>query len=478
MSISNNRSRRDRIFWLTSGGVAVVVFLVLTVTPAVIAQDDSSTERLLGIFENVFRFVEDNYVDEVEAEALLEGALRGLFDSLDDPHSAYLDADEMRSLTDTTTGEYGGVGMYISKQESDDNATNGFIEVVSPIEDTPAYTAGVRAGDVIMGIRDQDADEFITTEDLSIDEVVDRLRGEPGTTVTINIRRGESTVFDITLARAVIEYPTVKYAMIGEDIGFLRIISFTPRTIERVEEALDHFKSNDYQSMIIDVRGDPGGLLDSVIEVADLFFTGGTIVGTQARSLLENERFVAEPGVAIPEEMPVIVLIDEGSASASEILAGALQDRRRALLVGQTTYGKGSVQQIRRIGTGGFRLTMSRYYLPSGRFIDKVGVDPDVEIVPPELTDEQSQLYTELLSSERVISWAADNLKATEGELTLFVDELQEDSGDIPDRWLRRLVKNEINRQNNDLVVYDLDFDIVLQEAVRMLRQGEVTVGR
>lgn len=469
--------RRERAFWAGLTSVLVGLVLLLAIAPAVFSQNNSETDRALGVLENIFKFVEENYVDPVDVNVLLEGALRGLFESLDDPYSAYLDATDMRSLTDTTTGEYGGVGMLISKQRPDDgNGDTGFVEVVSPIEDTPAHRVGVRAGDVILAIQDPESGEFLPTDAMSIDQAVDRLRGVPQTAVTIQVRRGKTAEFPITITREVIEYPTVKYAMIAEDIGFLRISNFTPRTTERVLDALQFFEENKYTAMIIDLRSNPGGLLDSVIDVGDLFFSSGTIVGTAGRVATENERFEAHSGTAVPPDLPVVVLIDGGSASAAEILSGALQDRGRALLLGHTSYGKGSVQQIRRIGDGGFRLTMAKYYLPSGRFIDKVGVDPDIEVAAPELNDDQQQAFTELLTAPVVSDWVSEHLQPTADEIDQFIAELQSAEFDLPDRWIRRAIRSEVNRQNNVVEPYDLDFDTVLQEAVRMLHEGEVTV--
>ncbi|MEE8441600.1 MAG: S41 family peptidase [Spirochaetia bacterium] len=476
MSERNKPRRRERAFWVGLTSVSVGLVLLLAVAPSVFAQSFSDTDRVLEIFEDIFRFVEENYVEDVDPEVLLEGALEGLFNSLDDPYSAYLDQTDMRSLTDTTTGEYGGVGMLISKQRPDNgNGDTGYVEVISPIEDTPAHRVGVRAGDVILGIRDPKTGEFLSTDAMSIDQAVDRLRGPAHTPVTINIRRGETAVFPITIVREIIEYPTVKFAMIPEGIGFLRISNFTPRTTGRILDALESFERNDYTSMIIDLRANPGGLLDSVVEVANLFFSSGTIVGTSGRIASENERFEARSGTEVPADLPVVVLIDEGSASAAEILAGALQDRGRAVLLGVTSYGKGSVQQIRRVGDGGFRLTMSKYYLPSGRFIDKIGVSPDHELLRPELGDDQQQTYTELLSAPIVVNWVARNLAPTGSQIDTFVVELQEGDFDLPDRWVRRVIRNEINRQNNVVAPYDLSFDTVLQEAIRMLQQGEVS---
>ncbi len=472
----SRRVRRERAVWASLTGVLVVIVLVFTITPSVLAQNYSETDRVVDVFESVLRFIEQNYVEEVDPDVLLEGALQGMFESLDDPYSAYLDAQDMRGLTDTTSGQFGGVGMYISKQRTDNGDENsGFVEIVAPIEDTPAFRAGIRAGDLIVALKDAAEEEFESTEGLSIDEVVNRLRGTPGTEVTIRVRRGSRAVFPVTLERDVIEVPTVKYAMIPGNIGFLRIIQFTPRTAERIEAAIDAFESEDYESMIIDLRSNPGGLLTGVVDVADLFFERGTIVGTSGRMPQENERFTATDGAVVADDIPIVVLIDQGSASAAEILAGALQDRSRAYLIGETTYGKGSVQQVRRLAEGGFRLTMSRYYLPSGRYIDKVGVEPDKVVEPPELTDEQADEYAELIASERVIEFVRANLDPSEAEVEQYVNTLQAEGFELPDRWIELTIRNEVNRQNNTQIVYDLDFDEILQEAIRLLRTGEVS---
>ncbi|TVQ20379.1 MAG: S41 family peptidase [Spirochaetaceae bacterium] len=472
-------SRRERALWTTLTAIAIGLVLIVAIAPTLLAQSNSDSDRALEVFENVFRFVRDNYVDEVDADVLLRGALRGLFESLDDPYSAYLDVQDMRGLTDTTTGQFGGVGMYISKQRTDPNdERSGFVEIVAPIEDTPAYRAGIRAGDLIVALRDEGADEFTSTQGLSIDEVVDRLRGTPGTRVTIRIRRGERAEFPVTLERAIIQVPTTRHAMVDDQIAFLRIIQFTPRTVEAVTTAIREFEAAGYRSMIIDLRTNPGGLLDAVIDVADLFFSGGTIVGTAGRVPQENRRFDARPGITVDREIQVVVLINEGSASAAEILAGALQDRGRAYLIGETTFGKGSVQQVRRIANGGFRLTMSRYYLPSGRYIDQVGVSPDLPVQTPQLTDEQSESYAALLNTERIRSWVAGTPDPSPADIDRLIDAIRADGYDVPDRWIRIRVRDEINRANNVQPVFDLEFDQVVGEAIRLLRSGPLPIGR
>ena len=471
-------SRGERTLWTTVTAIAIGLVLIVAVAPTLFAQSSSETDRALEVFENVFRFVRENHVDEVDTDVLLQGALRGLFESLDDPYSAYLDAQAMRGLTDTTTGRFGGVGMYISKQQTDPNdKRSGYVEIVAPIEDTPAYHAGIRAGDLIVALRDEGADEFLSTPGLSIDEVVDRLRGAPGSRVTIQIRRGERAEFPVTLERAIIQVPTTRHAMIDDQIAFLRIIQFTPRTVAAVTAAVNEFEAAGYQKMIIDLRTNPGGLLDAVIGVADLFFDGGTVVGTAGRVPQESRRYDARPGTTIDGDIQVVVLINEGSASAAEILAGALQDRGRAYLIGETTFGKGSVQQVRRIANGGFRLTMSRYYLPSGRFIHEVGVSPDLPLQTPQLTDEQSESYAALLNSERIRSWVARTPDPSPADIDQLIQDIRLDGYDVPDRWIRVRVRDEINRANNVQPVFDPDFDEVLGEAIRLLRSGPLPIG-
>lgn len=468
--------RRERAIWSGITAALIGSLLILAVTPNLFAQRYDDTDRAADVFETVLRFIEENFVDEVDVDALLEGALEGMFESLEDRNSAYLDSSEYRGLNDDIAGEFGGVGMYISKEDTeDDDERAGFVEIVAPIEDTPAFRAGIRAGDLIIAVQDATESEFTSTDGLSIDEVVDRLRGRPGTEVTIRIRRGLRAEFPVTLERSIIETPTVKFEMIPGDIGFLRIIQFTSRTPERVEEAVAYFEEQNYGGMIIDLRSNPGGVLTAVVDVADYFFERGTIVGTSGRIPQENERFTASRGSIVSDEIPIVVMVDGGSASASEILAGVLQDRDRATVIGETTYGKGSVQTVRRIGEGGFRLTTSRYYLPSGRFIDEIGIDPNIEVMPPELTDEQTEEYADLRVSERIPQWVEENRNPTASQVDSLVGELQADGFDVPARWIELSVRNEVNRQNNVQIVYDLEFDEVLLEAIRLIQSGEVS---
>jgi carboxyl-terminal processing protease len=468
--------KKEKITWFSVTAFILLVICVLVFAPGVFAQQaDRTIPKYLTLFEQVFRFVHENYVDEVDPQTLFEGALKGLFESLDDPHSAYLTETDMQDLTDTTSGKFGGVGLYISKseqkRESDGELPEDFspyVRVVAPIEDTPAAKSDIHAGDLITAIEGE------TTKDLTIDEVVDRLRGTPGTDVTVTLLRGREIELNVTLTRAIIEVPTAKHAMIGSDIGYVRIIQFTPLTAKKVEEAIEEFNRKSCSSLIIDVRNNPGGLLSSVVDVADLFLNGGVIVSTRSRIDSENSVFTANVSAKVPANKPAVLLIDKGSASASEILAGALKDQKRATLIGETTFGKGSVQQVKYIGEGGFKLTMSRYYTPAGTNIDKIGIEPDVEIKEPELSDAEWESYEELLKNQTISEFVREKAPLSSREIESFVSRLKKEGNKLEERVLKRLIRNEINKTNDSPPVYDLEYDLALRKAVEMIRNGEI----
>jgi carboxyl-terminal processing protease len=452
---------KERTLWIVVTAFLVAVIVLLSFAPRVLAgNQEAETQRLLSTFFEVFRFVQENYVDEekVDPDNLVEGALRGMFEALDDPHSAYLSPEEMRDLDDTTMGRFGGVGLIISKIDRG-------VEVVAPIEGTPAYRAGVNAGDLIVAV---DGESVV---DLNIDEVLSVLRGEPGSSVTMTIIRGKSLRFDVRVVRDMIEVPTVRQDVIPDGIGYLRIIQFTPLTVERVEDALQQFADSGYSSLIIDLRSNPGGLLSGVIDISDFFLSKGPIVSTRSRVPSENHVFYASSrNTIVPADLPIVVLIDRGSASASEILAGALQDTGRATIMGEKSYGKGSVQQIKRVGDAGFRLTMSRYYTPLGKNIDQIGISPDVPVQEPELSEEEEQALSLILDEELIKDFLRRYPDPTEMNIDSFERELASKNIQLDDRYIRRLVRNELNRTNNNPPVYDLEFDLVLQEAVNYLR--------
>ena len=272
------------------------------------------------------------------------------------------------------------------------------------------------------------------------------------------------------MVRAVIEVPTVKYSLMPGGIGYLRLIQFTPLTAERVEEALRSFQAAGYKGLVLDLRGNPGGLLQSSVDVANFFIARGPIVSTKSRMPSENHVFYASARkLLVPESLPVIVLINRGSASASEILAGALQDTGRARLVGDKSYGKGSVQWIRSLGEEGYRFTISRYYTPQGKNIDKIGIAPEVEVKEPELTEQEEKAVSAILAQNLLKDFVAANPQPTEAKIRGFIAGLAAQKIELSERYVRRLVRSEVNRTNNNPPLYDLEFDEALRKAVELL---------
>lgn len=430
------------------------------------AQNDSkaSSFQYMRKINSVFDFVQQNYVDEIDPVVLYEGALKGMFEALGDPYSVYLDSDYMRDLTDTTEGSFGGVGLTISKPVESTPEKPAYVEVASPLEDSPGAKAGIRAGDLIVAV------EGRPTPELTMNEVLGLLRGEVGTPVTITILRGTNMRFDVRLVRALIEVPTAKYGMIeGTKIGYVRLIEFTPETPIRFQDALDSFEENGYKSLIIDLRDNPGGLINSVVDVADKFIDKGVIVSTKSRIAIENMEFKASKDkTTARKNIPIVVLINKGSASASEILSGALKDYKMAYLVGENTYGKGSVQQVRQLSdTDGFKLTMARYYTPSDVNIDKIGIPPDLEITNMEsLTKEQEDNYVKLVEDRIIEKLVEDNPEMTEKQIAENAKVISNDTK-IDARIIRKIIRNQVTKYSTPL--YDLDYDLQLNEAIKIV---------
>ncbi len=424
----------------------------------------------MEVMNFVFDFIQQNYVDEVEAQTLYEGALKGMMESLKDPYTVYLDKSSFRNIKDTTSGSFGGVGLQISKPVEDSPDKPAYVEVASPVEDTPGFKAGIVAGDLIISINGTD------TSTITMEQVLDMLRGKVGESVDLVIRRGKNIEFPVTLVRAVIEVPTVKYGMIeGTKIGYVRLIEFTPQTVERTQEAIDSFKKNNATGMIIDLRNNPGGLITSAADIADKFIDNGPIVTTKSRLSFENSVFTATAKKTVVRNMPIVVLINKGSASASEIVSGALKDNHIAYLVGQRTYGKGSVQQVLPLSaTDGIKVTMARYYTPSDVNIDKIGIPPDREILFPVLSEAGEKQYLELYKSTEIADFVDGRSNLSEKQIADFAKTLKKKYTEIDESSLRKLVRNEVNKTKGTML-YDLDYDIQLNEAISILQKENFT---
>jgi len=429
------------------------------------AENIQRNRRYAAIIQQVFDFIQRNHIEEVDSTVIFEGAMTGIFEALGDPYSAFLPASEMRGMTDTTQGTFGGVGLMISHPPRRAGGEQPYVEVSSPIEGTPGWRAGINPGDQIISIEGE------RTNQMTTDEVLARLRGVPGTDVNIVIRRGERLEFPVTLTRAIIEVPTTRHAMIG-DIGYLRLLSFTPMTANRAAEAIAYFRENNYQGLILDLRDNFGGLLNAAIDVASLFLDGGVVVRTHSRIPTENQVFMTRRPAVVSQDIPMIVLINRSSASASEIVAGALKDRGRALLVGETTFGKGSVQQVYPIlGNAGFRLTTARYVTPNHAVIDGIGIPPDRVVSFPTFTPADAEQLNRLINDNVIPDFVDRNPDATAAQIDGFARSLETEYGlDIV--LIRRLIRD---RQNRTAMapIYDLEYDVQLLEAVNILRSGE-----
>jgi carboxyl-terminal processing protease len=329
----------------------------------------NDTYKYLELFGDVFERVRRDYVEEVSDQELLENAINGMLTSLD-PHSGYMPAKSFQDMQEQTKGEFGGLGIEI-------NMENGLVKVVSPIDDTPAARAGIQPGDYIIGI---DGKPVLG---LTQNEAVEKMRGKPDTEVIVTIRRQGVDPFDLKLKRAVVRVQSVRSRVEG-DVGYLRITSFTEQTQTGLENAIKDINTklgSKLRGYVLDLRNNPGGLLDQAVSVSDTFLERGEIVSTRTRRLEDIQRFNAKAG-DLAQGKPMVVLINDGSASASEIVAGALQDHGRAVVLGVKSFGKGSVQTIIALqrGESAMRLTTARYYTPSGRSIQAKGIEPDIEV--------------------------------------------------------------------------------------------------
>ena len=324
----------------------------------------------LRTFTEIFGKIKSDYVEQIDDKKLLENAVRGMLEGLD-PHSTYLDGDSYTDLQDMTTGEFGGLGIEVGME-------NGLVKVISPIDDTPAQKVGIKAGDLIIKLDDR------SVKGMSLNDAVGAMRGKPGDPITLTIiRENEEKPLVITVVRDIIKIKSVRFDTLEPGFGYLRISSFQSQTVEGLRQAIDQLKKDNSEKLkgiILDLRNNPGGILDAAVGVSDIFLNRGMIVYTEGRIKNSNLRFNAKPNAKLPD-VPLIVLVNAGSASASEIVAGALQDHGRAVIMGERTFGKGSVQTILPMNNNAaLKLTTARYYTPNGRSIQASGITPDIII--------------------------------------------------------------------------------------------------
>ena len=339
--------------------------------PAVAAEakkNDAETYRLLNLFGDVFERVRSDYVEAPTDKEMIEAAITGMLAALD-PHSTYLNAKSFSEMQVNTRGEFGGLGIRVTME-------GGYVKVISPIDDTPAFRAGIKPSDLITHLNGENV------QGMTLNQAVEKMRGKVGSDIKLTILREGKKPFDVTITRAIVKIVSVRSRVEGK-VGYIRITSFNERTEKGLKKEMAKIKEElggELQGVVLDLRNNPGGLLDQAVAVSDAFLDKGEIVSTRSRRPEDTQRFNARPG-DLAQGLPMVVLINAGSASASEIVAGALQDHRRAVLLGTKSFGKGSVQTIVPLaGAGAMRLTTARYYTPSGRSIQAKGIDPDIEV--------------------------------------------------------------------------------------------------
>ncbi|MEE9492802.1 MAG: S41 family peptidase [Gammaproteobacteria bacterium] len=354
----------------------LVIGLLISIGEGVFAERDKPQLANLPVddlrtFSAVFSRIKNDYVEDVEDSDLLENAVRGMLSGLD-PHSAYLDGEQFKELQVGTSGQFGGLGIEVGMED-------GFVKVIAPIDDTPAQKAGVESGDLIIKLDDT------PVKGMTLNDAVKVMRGKPGTDLVLTIvREGTDQPLKITITRAIIKVKSVKSRMLEKGFGYVRISQFQSRSAENMVEAITRLKKEadetGLRGLVLDLRNNPGGVLNGAVAVSDAFLRKGLIVYTEGRINDSRLRFTATPD-DILEDAPLVVLVNQGSASASEIVSGALQDHKRAIIIGRPTFGKGSVQTILPLGNGSaVKLTTARYYTPSGRSIQAEGIKPDIEL--------------------------------------------------------------------------------------------------
>ena len=348
--------------------IMLAVFNVLIITSHIHAKNSNELYEKIDLFSEVLETIKKEYVDEVDQAEVMDSAINGVLQSLD-PYSAYMSPKSFKGMQTDTKGEFGGLGIEIGME-------SGVIKVIAPIDDTPASNAGIKSGDYIVKINSEQV------QGKSLTEAVELMRGPIGSEINLTVRRKNvKKPLDFKIKRAVIEVKSVVAKIIGEEkkIGYLRLKSFNENSNEQLSKKINNFeKNNKLNGYILDLRNNPGGLLTQAISITDFFLNDGEIVSTKGRKISETRRFFSKKGDGINGK-PLIIIINNGSASASEIVSGALEDHKRAIILGERTYGKGSVQSIIPLKNGGgIRLTISKYYLPSGKSISEIGVLPDI----------------------------------------------------------------------------------------------------
>jgi len=420
-----NRSLR---YFLLGAGSAVLVLAAFAAGVTIAAPEQAGGSKMLALYTEVFNEVKANYVKPVPDQKLVEGSIQGMLAALD-PHSSYMDAKEFKDMMVQTRGEFGGLGMQVTMED-------GAVKVVSPIDDTPAAKAGVMPGDLIVAI------DRALVSDMTLSQAVDKLRGPIGSKVTLTMRRQGVQPFELTLTRGDIKVDPVKSRLVDNNIGYVRISTFSERAGSALTAAIKDLNAkskNHLAGVVLDLRNNPGGLLEEAVAVSNTFIPKGEIVSMKGRIANDNRSFNAEASKdVVPVDVPMVVLVNGGSASASEIVAGALQDTHRAVIMGTRSFGKGSVQTVLPVkeSGGAIRLTTALYYTPSGRSIQGHGISPDIVVTLPK----DEEVANAVLSHESDLFGALKNTGSLNGRATKAASVSSESTSDSGEHPIKPLI--------------------------------------
>ena len=464
---------KPRKVWIITCVFSVLLIFTAFFAPSIFAQSQQEQTKPAIPYMQYLQYLNEAlqryYVDEVDPEILFQGAAEGMLNAVKDAYTVYIDNGSLTGvgLQDTTTGFFGGIGVTFTKPSISTPERPAYVEVASALEGTPSWKAGIQMGDLITEI------EGDSTIEMTQADIVAKLRGKIGSSVTVTVRRGKNMEFPVKLVRARIEVPTIKAMKLDEQTGYIRLIEFNPNATPRIQETLENFRKEGITRLVLDLRNNPGGLITAAVDTASLFIKDGVIVSTKSRIPQQNLEFKTNAKIAADfADMPLVVLINKNSASASEILAGALKDYKRAYLVGETSYGKGSVQQIFELTQkSSFKMTISRYYTPSDANIDKTGIKPDKEVLMfPALTADDEKNLEKLLRDEKLTNFVKDNKDLTGSQITRYAETLAKEYT-LNKGLLRILIRQEYNRTHTAPAA-DIDYDPQLQEAVKILKSS------
>jgi carboxyl-terminal processing protease len=440
--------------------IAFVTGLFLGINFSFIASADSPAHKYLDYFHQTYQIISTEYVDKPDNKNLFYGAIRGMIDALGDPFTRFLNEDSSAELQEMASGKFVGIGVEIAVKD-------GEIVVVSPIENSPALRAGIETGDIITKVNSE------SIKDRNLDDIIKSIKGLPGTKVNITImREGFKDEISYDIERAPIKIDSTEFAIVGGyDVGFLRIKTFSNDTTQDVKKALDHFNKNKIDKLIIDLRYNPGGLLTAAVEISDFFLEKDlTIVSTKGRADSGNEYFYKALSNPIYKGK-IIILVNKGSASASEILSGALRDNNKAMLLGEKTFGKGSVQKTYNLDKdAGFALTIARYYTPSGALIHGKGIKPDYEVKAADFPESETEELKKISKDKLLNEFVSIKTVYNENTKIEFKKLLQSKNIKISDSTSDFILKREIGKYHKTQV-YDLEFDNQITAAIDKLKK-------